>query len=240
MISARPKKPIATETKPSPSANSGMLKVMRSAPELTSMPTIPSSSPSPTMASDLTTEPCARITAATRPRTIRLKNSTAVKLSASLNKGPLSTAMTTVATVPARERRQRGDGQRGAGAAVAGHLVAVQAGDHRGGLAGNVDQDGGGRTSVLRAVEDPGQHDEAGGRRHAEGERQQQRHGRHRADARQHADHGADQRADQAVQQVVPAARWRSRSSGCRRVPCPLPGKDRHRQRQRPDEDEHR
>ena len=50
--------------------------------------------------------------------------------------------------------------ERGAGAAIARHGVAVDAGDDRGGFARQVDQDRGGRATVLRAVIDAGQHDQ--------------------------------------------------------------------------------
>jgi hypothetical protein len=43
----------------------------------------------------------------------------------------------------------------------------------------------------------------AGRRRLAEGDRQQQRDGRHRPDPRQHADGGADQRAQQREAEVL-------------------------------------
>ena len=94
--------PIATGTKSSPSEISGMPNVIRGAPELTSMPTRPSRMPSSTIASDLATEPWASTTAAINPSTSRLKYSTAVNFSASAASGRLSTAMTTVATVPAK------------------------------------------------------------------------------------------------------------------------------------------
>src|ERR1044072_944104 len=56
--------------------------------------------------------------------------------------------------------------------------------------------------AILRAVIDAGEHDQRAERRQAEGDRQQHRNGRERADAGQHADQRADQRADQAQQQV--------------------------------------
>jgi hypothetical protein len=45
MISAKPKRPIATLTTPSPSVNSGTPNAKRAAPEFTSVPTMPSSRP---------------------------------------------------------------------------------------------------------------------------------------------------------------------------------------------------
>ena len=100
------------------------------------------------------------------------------------------------------ERADRGDGERRAGAALLGHLVAVEAGDHRRRFTWDVDQDRRGRAAVLRAVVDAGEHDERADRRQAEGDRQQHGDGGERADARQHADQRADQRTDQAQEDV--------------------------------------
>ena len=120
------------------------------------------------------------------------------------------------------ERAERRDRQRRAGAALARHLVAVDAGDDRRGFARQVDQDRGGRAAVLRAVEDAGEHDQAGHRLEMEGERQQHRDGGDRPDAGQHADQRADQGADEARSRDWPAsARRRSRWRGCRRIPSP-------------------
>ena len=85
---------------------------------------------------------------------------------------------------------------------LARHRVAVQTGHHRGRLAGNVDQDRGRRSAVLRAVVDAGQHDQRGNRRQRERHRQQHCDRRDRADAGQHADQRAQQDADEAIQQV--------------------------------------
>ena len=103
------------------------------------------------------------------------------------------------------ERADRRDRQRRAGAALARHLVAVEAGHHRGGLARQVDQDRRRRAAVLRAVVDAGQHDQRRGRRQVEGDRQQHGDGRHRADAGQHADQRADHAAEQGIEQVLEA-----------------------------------
>ena len=102
----------------------------------------------------------------------------------------------------ADERADRDDGQRGAGAALLGELIAVDRGDHGSGLAGNVEQDRGGRAAIHRAVEDAGHHDQAGGRIEREGQRQDQRHAGDRAEARQHADRGARERAGERGEQV--------------------------------------
>src|SRR2546422_3846508 len=86
-ISAVPNMPIATMTKPMPSESSGMLKVKRSTPELTSVPTMPSSRPKTTIAIALMSEPCASTVAATRPNTISEKYSDGPNLSATSASG---------------------------------------------------------------------------------------------------------------------------------------------------------
>ena len=101
------------------------------------------------------------------------------------------------------ERADRRDRQRCAGAALARHLVAVEAGHDRRRLARQVDQDRRRRAAVLRAVVDAGQHDQRRRRRQVEGDRQQHGDGRHRADAGQHADQRADHAADQGIEQVL-------------------------------------
>ena len=91
-----------------------------------------------------------------------------------------------------------GDAERGAGAALQGHLVAVDAGHDGARLAGHADEHGGERAAVLRAVIDAGEHDDGGGRARAVGERQEQGDGGRRSDARQHPDHLAEQHAGEA------------------------------------------
>ncbi len=105
------------------------------------------------------------------------------------------------------ERAERGHGERRAGAALPRHLVAIDAGHDRRGLARQIHQDRGGRTAVLRAVEDAGEHDQP--RRGLEMERQRQQHrdGGDRTDAGQHADQGPDQSADQREEDVRPGQR---------------------------------
>ena len=202
MISPRPNTPIASTTKSMPSDSSVRPKVKRCAAVWPSVPTRPSSSPSTIMAIALTTEPCASTTAAIRPSTISAKYSGAPNDWPTRASGGASIAMITVATRAGEERAERRDRQRRAGAALARHLVAVDAGDDRRGLARQVDQDRRGRAAVLRAVEDAGQHDQAGHRLEMEGERQQHRDGRDRPDAGQHADQRADQAAEQREAEI--------------------------------------
>ena len=155
------------------------------------------------MASALTTEPCASATDVTRPATISEKYSAAPNFSAIAVSGGANSAIRKVATVPAKNEPIAAIASAGAGAAVARHLVAVDRGDGRGGFARHVDQDGGGRAAILRAVIDAGEHDQRGDRlADLEGDRQQHGDGRRGADARQHADQRAEQHADQAEEQV--------------------------------------
>ena len=102
----------------------------------------------------------------------------------------------------ADERADRDDGQRRAGAALFGELVAVDRGDDGSGLAGDVEQDRGGRAAIHRAVEDAGHHDQARGRVERESQRQDQRDAGDRAEARQHADRGACECANEGRQQI--------------------------------------
>src|SRR5262245_20328248 len=89
-----------------------------------------------------------------------------------------------------------------AGPALPRHLVAVDAGHHRGRLTGNVDEDRRRGAAVHRAVIDARHHDDGRRRRHREGGRQQQRHGGDRAQPGQHADQRADEDAEETGEQV--------------------------------------
>ena len=102
MISARPKTPIATATKPMPSDSSGIPKLNRAIPEFTSVPTSPSNNPSRIIAIALITEPCASTTAAIKPKVISEKYSAGPNLNASCASGGAAAANKNVATVPAK------------------------------------------------------------------------------------------------------------------------------------------
>ncbi|MNI26530.1 hypothetical protein D3C73_802320 [compost metagenome] len=108
-----------------------------------------------------------------------------------------------------KERAQRGDGQRGARTAIAGHLVTVQHGHHRGRFPWQRHKNRRGRTAVLRTVIDAGQHDQACNRGQHIRDRQQHRDGRDRADARQHANQRTQDAAQQCVGQVLGRERHR-------------------------------
>jgi hypothetical protein len=124
------------------------------------------------------------------------------ELERELGQGHRDAAISMVATVPAKKEPSAAIAQRRAGLALARHLVAVEAGDHRGRFARHVEQDRRRRPAVLRAVVDAGQHDQRRHRLQRVGRRQQHRDRRDRADAGQHADQRAQQHADQCVQQV--------------------------------------
>ena len=174
----------------------------------------------------LTTEPCASTTAAIRPSTISEKYSGAPNDWPTLASGGANVAISSGRHAAGEERAERRDRQRRAGAALPRHLVAVDAGDDRRGLARQVDQDGGGRAAVLRAVEDAGEHDQAGRRLEMERQRQQHRDGRDRADAGQHADQACRSARRSARSTGSPAsARRRIRARGCGAAPSTTPAR---------------
>ena len=202
MISPSPNTPMDSATKLSPSAISGRSKVKRGVPVSTSVPTRPSSRPSTIMVKALSSEPEASATEATRPSTISEKYSAGPNCSATLASGGANSARITVATEPGEERAQGGGRQRLAGAALLGHLVAVDRGHHRGGFPGQVDQDRGRRAAILGAVIDAGEHDQRRDRRQREGQRQQHGDGRRAARGPAARRRGAEQAADEGVEQV--------------------------------------
>ena len=203
MISAKPNKPIATLVKPMPSDSSAMSKVMRPAPVSRSEPTIDNNRPVTIMAMALSTEPLARTTAKIRPSTISEKYSAGPNRSAIDVSGTPSAATSTVETQPAKNEPMAADRERRAGAALPRHLMAVEAGDDRGGFTRNIDQHRGGRAAILGAVINSGEHDQRADRRQAEGDRQQHGNRRDGADARKHTDQCADERAEQTKADVV-------------------------------------
>ena len=118
------------------------------------------------------------------------------------------------------ERRDRADPERGTRAALARHLITVEAGDDRSRLAWHVEQDRCGRAAVLRAVVDAGQHDHRAGGLESHRQRQQHRDRCRRTQPRQNTDHRAQQHADDAHRKVG-AASARPRSLAAARSACP-------------------
>ncbi len=87
--------------------------------------------------------------------------------------------------------------QRRTAAALARHAVAFERRHDGGAFAGRVDEDRGRRAAELRTEIDAAEDDEGGGRVDLEGDRQQQRNGQGRSEARQHADECAERDAEQ-------------------------------------------
>src|SRR5262249_5967206 len=202
MISAKPNTPMAMLAKPMPSASSAMSKVMRPAPVSRSEPTIESSRPVSTMATALSTEPLASTTAKIRPSTISEKYSAGPEQQRGAGRGRARGPHQPRRHATCKERADRGDGERGPGAALPRHLVAVEAGNDGGGFTWDVDQHRGGRAAVLRTVVNAREHDQRADRRQAKGDRQQHRNGGDRADAGQNADQSSNESAKAAAQDI--------------------------------------
>ena len=101
-MSATPNRPMAMTTKPMPSESSGTRKVKRSVPEFTSVPIMPSRSPSTVTPIALSMAPLASTTAPTSPSAISAKYSGAWNCRPSSASGGEATAMNSVATEPAK------------------------------------------------------------------------------------------------------------------------------------------
>ena len=186
-----------------------MPKVKRGAPRTGSMPTMAISSPSTAMVSPASSERPARPVMRQRPTSISAKNSGGPNLKRHLRERRGDDDQRDGRNDAADERADRRDAERGAAAALLGHLVAVDAGDHRGGFARHVDQHRGDRAAIHRAVVDGGQHDEGAGRVELEGQRDQDRGAGGRPEAGQHADQRAEDAADQRESEVLQAQRRR-------------------------------
>ena len=181
-----------------------MPKVMRGAPELTSMPTRPSSSAEQHHRQRLGGRAMRQHHRADQAEHHQTEIFGRVEFQRERRQRHAKQAITIVADRAGDERGDGGDRQRRAGAALLRHLVAVDAGDDRRGFARHVDEDRGGRAAILRAVEDAGQHDhgaEAGDRPKVKGSSiAMVEIG---AMPGSTPTSGADQHADQAEQQIV-------------------------------------
>ena len=185
-----------------------------------SVPMVAIHRPTSIDSSALVSDSPASSTTMARPSTISAKYSGALNASDSLRQRRRHEHQRDDAEGAGDERSDRGHAERSTGAALARHLVAVEASDDRGRFARHVEQDRGRRAAVLRAVVDAGQHDHRAGRIELERQRQQHRDRRRRSEAGQHADHGAEEDADEAHRQVrrrqrdrrIPAAGRRSMS----------------------------
>src|SRR5262249_38309424 len=115
---------------------------------------MPSRSPNATMASDLTISPWASTAAATSPISISEKYSGGADRGRHGREGRAGGRDRRRPRGAGEEGPNGGDGEPGSGAARGRHLVPVDAGHHRRGLARQIDQDGGGRAAILGAVVD--------------------------------------------------------------------------------------
>ena len=201
-ISPIPNRPMTATRKSKPRRSSVEPKVRRSWPVTESRPTAASAKPS-IMAERI-------LAGGSRPMPMKLqkvrnctaKNSAGPKRKRQLGEVGGEEGDQQHGHEGAHERGGEGRRQRLAGPALLRHRIAVEGGRHRPGLARDVEQDRGDRPAEQRPPVDAGEHDDGGGRRHAEGERQEDRHAVRTAQARQHADQHAQEDADQHVEDV--------------------------------------
>jgi hypothetical protein len=182
---------MAMGAKSMPSDNSGMSKVKRWAPVLTSVPTRPNHRAAGQHDGGDEAE---RHQRAVVGRAELLRHARQRLGEDHDDDGPDSAG---------KERAEGGDRQRRSRSPVARHLVAVETGHHRRGFTRQIDEDRGCRAAVLRAVVDTGQHDQRGGGRQVERDRQQHGDGRHRTNAGEHADQRSDHATQQGIKQIL-------------------------------------
>ena len=210
-----PKMPMASTAKSMPSDRNGRPKVMRSWPVSRSVPTVESSTPEQDHGDRLQDRAARQHDGEDEAHDHQREILGRAEDQRQLGQRRAERGDDEGRDRAGEERADGRDAERHAGAALPGHLVAVERRDDRGRLAGDVDQDRRGRAAVLRAVIDAGEHDERAGRIEAEGDRQQHRDGRDRPDARQHADQRADEAAEEGEAEVLQRQRD-ARSRGCR------------------------
>ena len=110
-------------------------------PDVTSVPTVPSNTPSAAIAVVVVSDSADSAEAVTRAMTISEAYSAGPNSSPVLASTGEKKAMIITATQPAKNERQRGNAQCRPGAALARHGVAVDADHHRGRLARHVQHD---------------------------------------------------------------------------------------------------
>ena len=168
-ISPRPKTPMLSATKFSPSAISGMSKVKRWVPVSTSLPTRPEQQAEHDHGEGLEQRAAGQRHRGHQPQHHQREVLRRAELERHVGQRRGRQHQQDGRDRAGEEGAQRGGGERRAGAALFGHLVAVDRRDHARTFARQVDQDRGGGAAVLRAVIDAGQHDQ--GRRPAAGRR---------------------------------------------------------------------
>ena len=161
MISAKPKRPIATPTTPMPSDSSGDAEREALRPGVDV-----GADDAEQEARDDHRDGLDQRAAREHDRADEAQHHQEIlgraELRAAPTAGTATPATSMVATVPAKNEPSAAMAKRGAGLALARHLVAVEARHHGRRFARHVEQHGGGRSAVLRAVVDAGQHDERG------------------------------------------------------------------------------
>ena len=162
-ISANANRPMVMATKPMPSISSGMLKEKRAMPELTSVPTMPSSRPRIVMQHGLEHRAARQRHGRDQAEHHQREILGGVELEREVGQRRREGGDDQRRDAAGEERPQRRDAQRRPGPALPRHLVAVEHGDDRRHLARQIDQDRGRRAAVGGAVVDAGQHDQ---RRH--------------------------------------------------------------------------
>ena len=201
-ISDMPNRPMASAVKESPSARPRLPKVKRGMPVSWSRPTVPTARPRTIMVAVLSGDPAeTNVIDAKRHQHQRHLDGLPDRHH-DARKRRRDQHQPENGNRAADEAADGGDHQRRPCASLASHLVAIDTGDDGGSLAGNAHEDRGGRAAVHGAVKDAGQHDDAGGWIEAEGERQEQGHAGQRPEAREDADNGPPQAADEAIEQA--------------------------------------
>ena len=142
--------PCVMATKPMPSISSGVLKEKRATPELTSVPTMPSSRPRTVMRTALSSRAARHRHGGDEAEHHQREIFGGVELERQICERRRERRDHQRRHAACKERSQRGDGQRRAGAALPRHLVPVENGDDRRHLARQIDQDGGCRAAVRR------------------------------------------------------------------------------------------
>ena len=197
-----PNRPITATRKSKPLQQLLKPKVMRSWPVTLSMPTAASAKPSIIDARSLTGGSLPMPTKLQKVEEVDREELGRPELQRELGESGARKVISDDGDQRADERRGEGGGQRLVGPALLGHRMAVEGGGHRPGLARDVEQDRGDGAAEQRTPVDAGQHDDGRGRRHREGQRQQDGDAVGAAEARQHADDHAEQDADHHVGQI--------------------------------------
>ena len=198
-----PNRPITATRKSKPLSNSLKPKVMRNWPVTVSSPTAARAKPIIIEAIVLNGDSLPMPTKLQKVSSCTEKNSAGPNCSAKLAMIGARKVMTMTAISAPTNEEVNGGGEGFAGPALLRQRIAVEGRRHRPWLARNVEQDRGDGAAEQRSPIDAGEHDDRGGRRHAEGQRQQNGDAVGRAKSRQDADQHAEQDADHHVDEVA-------------------------------------